>query len=60
MTNGANARERDPVAAWVTSLNRIAGEMDEICVTTHPSAWHEQTADLRDKYVKLAKRGPKQ
>jgi hypothetical protein len=47
----------DPIAKWVAKLNRIAAQLGEIEYISHPSSWHEQTADLRAKYAKLAKAG---
>ncbi len=40
---------------WVAGLNRLGREMDEAATTMHPSAWHEQLAPDREKWLKLAR-----
>ena len=39
---------------WVSQLNAMAREMDEICQSSHPATWGAQTATLREKYRTLA------
>lgn len=47
------------VERWVRQLNRLGRELDEQAAAIHPSAWHEQLADLRDRWLRLAARGPR-
>ena len=39
---------------WVHRLNALARQMDEICEGVHPSVWRELTAELQDKFRRIA------
>ena len=41
---------------WVRRLNALAAKIDEYAAVLHPSAWHEQLADLFAEYEALAQR----
>lgn len=39
---------------WVHRLNTLAAKIEETAASLHPSAWHEQLADLHQAYRELA------
>jgi hypothetical protein len=47
-------------AKWVSRLNKLAREMDELAATLHPSAWHEALAPYCAKYKRLAQGAPRE
>lgn len=50
--------EQDPIAAWVARLNRLGRKMDDLVYGTHPSAWPEMTAKMREEFRRLVSACP--
>lgn len=48
----------DPVAAWVSRVNRLAAEIDATAASLHPSAWPEALAPDSERFRRLAANGP--
>lgn len=44
---------------WVKALNDQARRLQEQESSIHPSAWPELLKDDIDRYIKIAKQGPK-
>ncbi len=44
------------VEKWVSRINRLAREIDELAATIHPSAWPEALRELNEKWKKEAKK----
>ena len=41
---------------WISSVNRLAREMDEQAASLHPSAWPEAMKEENEKFRKIAGR----
>jgi len=39
---------------WVKKLNKLCNELQEIEENIHPSAWEEETKELRNKFRRIA------
>ena len=54
-----DAVPEDPVDRWVRELNAAGRELDEAAASMHPSRWHEDLRGIRDRWSRLARRGPR-